>query len=373
MSQSSRAVGHPLGPDPAEAHWVRAAAELAAGFAATAADLDERAELPVDNLRALHRAGLDAAVLPTERGGEGLSFRAFGEIVRLVSASCPSTGCVWLMHIGAAAGLVAMSPPDTAGFYAEQLRDGARFANALSEPTSGNMFLLPQQVAEPAPGGWVLTGAKRFVSGCEVADHLLINALVEGEPAFFGLAPDDTVSYLPIWDTMGLRASRSQLVTLHNTLLRADRRCVPTSEPNHIPVGLAFLSLGIADAAFEAMVEHARSRTIPTTGEPLSQMQWLRFDAAAAHLRLESAGLYAQHCAWLADQRSPAHADAALRAKPLANEVAQEVAQLAVRVGGGSGYLRTSAIQRHFRDAQAPALMAYSVEVCKDRIGTQLL
>jgi alkylation response protein AidB-like acyl-CoA dehydrogenase len=102
-------------------------------------------------------------------------------------------------------------------------------------------------------------------------------------------------------------------------------------------------------------------------------MQWLRFDAAAAHLRLESAGLYAQHCAWLADQRSPAHADAALRAKPLANEVAQEVAQLAVRVGGGSGYLRTSAIQRHFRDAQAPALMAYSVEVCKNRIGTQIL
>ena len=94
MSQSSRAVGHPLGPDPAEAHWVRAAAELAAGFAATAAELDERAELPVDNLRALHRAGLDAAVLPTERGGEGLSFRAFGEIVRLVSAGCPSTGCV---------------------------------------------------------------------------------------------------------------------------------------------------------------------------------------------------------------------------------------------------------------------------------------
>jgi alkylation response protein AidB-like acyl-CoA dehydrogenase len=366
---------HPLGPDPGERRWVQCAAELAVAFADTAPELDESAELPVDNLRALHRAGLDEATLPTEHGGQQLSFRAFGAIVRILSAACPSTACIWLMHIGAAIGLVRMSSPRAARFYADELRAGRRFANALSEPSSGNLFLMPQQVAEPAPGGWVLTGAKRFVSDCEIADHLLINALVDGEPAFFGLAPDETVSYVPIWDTMGLRASRSQLVSLRGTLLPADRRCLPAraSEPSHIAVGLAFLSLGIADAAFDALVTHARSRTIPTTGQPLSQMQWLWFDAADVHLRLESAGLYAQHSAWLADQRAAEFYPAVMRAKPLANEVARDVAQLGVRVGGGSGYLRSSPIQRHFRDAQAPALMAYSVEVCKSVVGQQVL
>jgi alkylation response protein AidB-like acyl-CoA dehydrogenase len=44
-----------------------------------------------------------------------------------------------------------------------------------------------------------------------------------------------------------------------------------------------------------------------------------------------------------------------------------------VRVGGGSGFLRTSPIQRHFRDAQAGALMAYSVEVCRDTVGGRVL
>jgi alkylation response protein AidB-like acyl-CoA dehydrogenase len=366
---------HPLGPPAPEQGWVATAQELATGFAKTAAAYDDSAELPIENLRALHAGGVDGAMLPREFGGQGLSYRSFGQIVRILSAACPSTACIWLMHIGAAVTLVLRSSPDMARYYADELHAGKRFANALSEPASGNLFLMPMQVAEPVPGGYRLQGAKRFVSGCEIADHFLINALVDGQPAFFGLAPDDTVSIEPIWDAVGLRATRSQLVHLEGTVLRADRRCVPTPgrRGSHIPAGLPFLSLGIADAALAALTTHARSRTIPTTGQPLARMQWLTFDVADAHLRLESAGLYAQHTAWLADQNAAEFRAAALRAKPLANEAARDIAQLAVRVGGGSGYLHSSPIQRHFRDAQAPALMAYSVEVCKDRIGNEVL
>ncbi|SFP04253.1 Acyl-CoA dehydrogenase [Amycolatopsis arida] len=371
-------LNHPLGPPESERHWVATAAELATGFAATAAEHDDTAELPVGNLRVLHASGLDAALLPRELGGEALSYRSFGEIVRILAAACPSTACVWLMHVGAATVLVQLSTPDMAGCYASEFRAGRRFANALSEPSSGNLFLMPLQEAEPVPGGYRLTGAKRFVSGCEIADHLLVNALVDGQPAFFGHAPDETVRFEPIWDAMGLRASRSQLVRFDGTVLRAERRCPPPDpeappRPNHIAAGLAFLSLGIADAALAALLRHARSRTLPTTGEPLGALQWVRFAVADARLRLDSAVLYAWHMAWLADQCAPEFEPAALRAKPLANEVARDIAQLGVRVGGGSGYLRSSPIQRHFRDAQAPALMAYSVEVCKDRVGQEVL
>ncbi|QWF83758.1 acyl-CoA dehydrogenase family protein [Amycolatopsis sp. CA-230715] len=366
---------HPFGPRAPELRWLELATELAAGFAETAAEFDDSAELPVENLRALHACGLDAATLPVEHGGEALSYRTFGAILRVLSAACPSTACVWLMHIGAAGGLVQLSAPEVARFYADELKAGRRFANALSEPSGGNLFLLPQQTAEPVDGGYRITGAKRFVSGCEIADHFLVNALVDDVPTFFGHAPDDTMRYVPIWDTMGLRASRSQLVTFDGTVLRADRRCPPPTErrPNHIAAGLAFLSLGIADAALAALVEHARSRTIPTTGEPLSHMQWLGFEAADARLRLDAAALQCGHSAWLADENSPEFGPSTLAAKAMANEVAREIAQLGVRVGGGSGYLKASPIQRIFRDAQAGGLMAYSVEVCKDRIGREVL
>jgi alkylation response protein AidB-like acyl-CoA dehydrogenase len=98
----------PLGPPEHERGWIAAATELAPAFAQRAAELDETAELPAENLRRLHRAGLDTAVLPTAHGGRGMSFRTFGQVLRIVSRACPSTGCLWLMHMGAAAGLVTL-------------------------------------------------------------------------------------------------------------------------------------------------------------------------------------------------------------------------------------------------------------------------
>jgi alkylation response protein AidB-like acyl-CoA dehydrogenase len=76
---------------------------------------------------------------------------------------------------------------------------------------------------------------------------------------------------------------------------------------------------------------------------------------------------------WLADQRSPDTLAAAIEAKLYANQVAPKIAELGVRVGGASGYLRQSPIQRHFRDAQAGGLMAYSVELCRDTVGKAVL
>lgn len=366
---------HPFAPPQEERHWVTTAEGLAAKFATTAAAYDESTEVPRENLEALHASGLDQALLPREFGGEGLSYRSYGEIVRLLSAACPSTACIWVMHIGAAVGLVQMSTPDVGRFYADELIAGRRFANALSEPSGGNLFLLPQQHATPTEGGFTLSGAKRFTSGCEIADHFLVNALVDNTPTFFGVAADPTIRYLPIGDTMGMRANGSRLVEFTNTLLRADRRCPPPTQhrPNHIGSGIAFLSLGVADAAIDALTSHARSRVIPTTGEPLATMQWLRFDLATVHSQLEAAGMYARHMSWLADVNDAGFNSATLRAKLLANQVALDAAQLALKAGGGSGYLSTSPIQRILRDAYAGWVMAYSVEVCRDRISAELL
>ncbi|XVS62254.1 acyl-CoA dehydrogenase family protein [Actinosynnema sp. CA-299493] len=361
---------HPLGPPPDERSWVRVATELATGFAATTDEFDRTAHLPVENLRALHASGLDQATLPRESGGQSLSYRTVGVVLRVLAAADPSTACLWLMHIGAAEGLVRHSTPDLARYYADELIAGRRFANALSEPSGGNQFLSPQQVAEPVAGGYRLTGAKRFVSGCEIADHFLVNALVDGQPTLFGLEPDHTVTFEP-QDTLGLRATRSHLVGLNGTVLRADRRCPPSPvpKPNHIAAGLAWLSLGIADTALDTLVRYARTRTLPSTGQPLAAEQHLRFDVADAVLRLDAAALVAHNSAWLADQDSPHFLPSALRAKPTANRVARDIAQLCLQVGGGSGFVATSPIQRIFRDAQTGWLMAHSVEFCLNHIG----
>lgn len=347
--------------------------ELAAGFAAEAADYDERAEIPRKALDALHAAGVTRAVLPAYLGGTGLSYRAFGELVRVVARADPSVATILIMHAGAGVGLAELTHDTLGGFFAQEFLAGKRFANALSEPASGNRFLNPQQEALAAEGGWRLDGAKRFVSGSEIADYLLVNALVEGVPTFFGVVPDESVTVIPIWDTLGLRATRSQLLSFDQTLLRADyrgRAPLPT-DFQAIPAGLPAISLGVADAALAALAGHAATRVI--LGAPLSHQQWVQHAAADAAVRLAAAHALYDRALGQADEGNPAYFGGLIQAKYLANKTAVDVAQLGVRVGGASGYLKTSPIQRHLRDAEAGQLMAYSTEVLATEIGKQVL
>ena len=152
---------------------------------------------------------------------------------------------------------------------------------------------------------------------------------------FFGVPlPDASVSVIPIWDTLGLRATRSQLLAFNQTLLRAAYRGRAPRPGDFavVPSGLPAISLGIADAALAALTAHAATRVI--LGQPLSHQQWVQHAVADARP------------GW--PPRTPCSG---------------------VRIGGANGYLRASPIQRHLRDAEAGQLMAYSTEVLATEIG----
>ncbi len=362
----------PVAVPAAEQHWVDTVAGLAPTFAATVAADDAAARLPIDHLEALHATGLDAAFLPREHGGEALSYATLGAVVRTLAAAHPAVATVWLMHLGAAHALVTLSAPEEAAFFAAELRGGRRFANALSEPAGGNFFLASQQDATPAGEDWTLTGRKVFVSGSEAASHLFMNTRIDGNPAFFGVTVDDTVSFPPIDETMGMRATRSRTILFDGTPLQRSRMCAPPAPDyaNLITVGFAFLSIGIAQSAIDAIAQTANKEK---GGSTLADVQWVRQQTAAAWAEIEAARLLAERTAWLADQRSPEAMLAATEAKMHANEVAKRAAEVAVRIGGGGGYLLASPIQRIFRDAQAGALMAYSVPFSQDVVGGWVL
>jgi alkylation response protein AidB-like acyl-CoA dehydrogenase len=322
--------------------------ELAARFAAEAADFDERAEIPVASLQALHDAGVSRALLPAYLGGGGLSYRSYGDLVRIIARADPSIATLLTMHAGAGVALAQLTHDSLGSFFADEFLSGKRFANALSEPTGGNRFLNPLHEAVPSEGGWTLEGAKRFVSGSEVADYLLVNVLVDQVPTFFGLIPDDTVSITPIWDTLGLRATRSQLLVFEHTVLRASfrGRAPQPGDLALIPAGLPAISLGVADAALDAIVEHASARII--LGQPLARQQWVQYEVADVQSKLAAAHALFDQALAQADQGELSSFGNLLRSKYVANKIAVDVAQLGVRVGGGS----VSAFRR--ADARAP-------------------
>lgn len=362
----------PMAVPTAEQHWVDAVAALAPTFAATVAADDREARLPVDHLAALNSTGLDAAFLPVERGGDALSYATLGAVVRIIAAAHPALAAVWLMHIGAAHALVTNSEPAASEFFAAELAAGARFSNALSEPAGGNYFLTSQQDVPATDGGWTLTGRKMFVSGSEAAQHLMLNARVDGNPAFFGVTIDDTVVFPPIDLTSGMRATRSRSMSFGGTLLRTERRCrIPAADyANLITVGFSFISIGIAESAIAALTAYATARPAgPGSMETLADATWVKMEVGMIVAEVRAAHLAAERVAWLADQRDTAAMPSATEAKMLANEVAKRAAAVAVKVGGGSGYLEKSPIQRIARDAQAGALMAYSVPFSQEIVG----
>ncbi|WP_159448519.1 acyl-CoA dehydrogenase family protein [Demequina sp. NBRC 110052] len=350
--------------------WLDRVAALLPELAATVAQDDRDARIPLEHLEALHATGLDAAFLPREHGGEALSYATLVAVVRMIATAHPSAATLWLMHLGAAHALVTLSAPEQATFFASELARGARFSNALSEPGGGNLFLTSQTDAPATDAGWSFTGRKMFITGSEVATHFFMNARVDGHRGFFGVTVDDTVSFPPIDETSGMRATRSRGVAFAATPLLKERLCAPPAPTyaNLITVGFAFISIGIAEAAL-AQLKASATKPKPGATATLADAEWVRMETGMAWAEVEAAKALAERAAWLADQGDEAWIQASTTAKMLANEVAKRTAALMVRVAGGGGYLVKSPVQRIQRDAQAGALMAYSVPFSQGLVG----
>ncbi len=333
-----------------------------------ASEHDREASLPMEGIAAILGSRINTALF------DGASWSTFAQIVGILAKGDPSAATIWLMHQGSAWLLNALPDKTLAASLEAKLRGGAWFGSALSEPTGGNLFLMPLQSAERVEGGWRLSGAKRFVSGCERANHFLVNALCDGVPGFFLIDRDESIEIEDIWDTLGMRGTCSQLVHFKGTFLPDVRRAVVSLEdPNPIPVGLPWLSIGIAQAAMEFAIEYAKGRSIPLKNQQLSQMQWVQFAVADMAITLDAATALAMRAATATDSKDPRAGILHFEAKVAANEAATKIAASALKISGGTGYLKRLPIERHFRDAASGQLMAWSTEVTRDFLGKLLL
>ncbi len=351
-----------------DADLLAEAERIQALLAEQASKHDRETTFPEEGREAVVRSQVNTALL------DGASWLTFGRLVSILSRGDASFGTAWLMHQGAAASLRALPDPAQVSFFEAEFRRGAWFGNALGEPTSGNQFLTPLQQARRVEGGWRLSGAKRFVSGGERAKYLLTSALCDGQPAFFLIEKDDSIRVEEIWDPMGMRATRSQLLHFQDTLLPEPRRLrLDPTQPNAIALGLAWISIGIAEAAMGFAISYAKERRLPPENRPIAELQWIQFSVADMSTRLEAARSLAMRAATATDQRTPDFPFLQMQAKLVANEAALAIATAALEISGGSGYLRSRPIERYVRDAMSGPLMAWSPAVTRDFLGKALL
>jgi acyl-CoA dehydrogenase len=318
---------------------------------------DETGSLPEKVLAQAHELGLVANALPEAAGGSGERSAVTGVLV------AEELGWADL-----AIALAILSPgllafPLAEWGTEEQRKLLTRYTGpsfvpgslALVEPRLDADPFHPATRARRDGDGWVLEGVKCFVPWLPGADPILVVAS-EGDRAGAFLVPRDAAGLSAAPErNMGIQALPTAELRLSGVRVPASARLGGEAGAdvrrlvNQGRVALAALAVGVARAAFETARDYARERQV--FGVPVATKQAIAFKLADMAIEIDGARLLAWEAAWKLDRGADATREAVL-ARRQAQRVALEVADGAVQVFGGHGYIRDYLPEMHLRNAR---------------------
>jgi isovaleryl-CoA dehydrogenase len=346
-----------------------------------AGEVDRKRRYPKEGLAALGKAGLMGVLVPETYGGLGGSLTDLAQACEALGWGCASTAMCFLMHACGTAVIGAKATPEQAQAWLKPAAKGKSMATlAFSERGTGAHFYAPEISAATKNGSFVLSGRKSFVtSGGHAGLYpVLVNA--SGEPGLdvIIVTPDlDGVAFDGTWDGIGMAGNSSIAMTLDD--VRVPRSNLVGAEgdgqslvfdvvaPTFL-IGLAGVNVGIAQAAFDTAVEHAKGRRYPT-GQALAEIQSIQMSLADASIAIEAARRLLQEASRAADAGEESALPLVMQAKIAATEASAAVTERAMRIGGGIAYGRALPLERHWRDSRAGAVMAPTNDVLREWLG----
>ena len=310
---------------------------------------------------AIREAGLLAIGVPEELGGKGATIRQISMVQRELAKHCASTALASAMHQH----IVAFG----AWRYRREMPGAEAMLRRVAEEkivlvsTGGADFTKPRGKAEKVDDGYKVSGTKIFCSQSPVGTAL--STLLPYENPETGLRvlsmsvplAAEGVTVLDNWDTLGMRGTGSNDVTLENVFVpdaavAADRphgvMDPPLQAIASIAMGIvAAVYLGVAEGAYNAALAAAESKK----DDLIVQRQ---VGLMASRLRIASWALDGA-LATIGDDPTPSmeNVAAVMAAKREISLAGIEVCDIALEVGGGAAYFKGSPIERAYRDIRA--------------------
>jgi alkylation response protein AidB-like acyl-CoA dehydrogenase len=369
-----------------------AAARLAPRFAARAAGHDTAGSFPVDDFADLRTAGLFGVFVPVSLGGAGAGFADYAAVAYELARGSGATALVFNMHASVTGAMAAVDPalaaatgmPESALAARDALlRDaagGAWYAVAMSERGAGSRLSQLATSYERVDGGFRIRGAKTFVSGAGHADGYLVAARRADDQSvvsqFLVPAGTDGLRVEPTWDSLGMRATRSDDLHLDLTVpagallggVEGLALVVAQLMPHWLVASYAAVYVGVARAAVDAAVAHVGERG-------LGHLPAVRARIGRADAEVEAARLVVTEAARRVDAApgDPETNRWVWRAKLLAGTTAAEVAASMLEAAGTSASRRGHPLERLFRDARCGSLQPATSDVCADWLGVAAL
>jgi alkylation response protein AidB-like acyl-CoA dehydrogenase len=367
---------------------VAAAAAVAdRDLAPRAPDVDREGAFPGDSIAALGASGLMGLNVPVEHGGLGQGLRTAVAVIDALAQRCPSTAMVYLMHLCGTA-CYAAAAEKTAALLAAAAAGRHLSTLAFSEKGSRSHFWAPVSRAAASGHGAVrLSAQKSFVTSAGHADGYVVSTLAATatqpieSSIYLVLKDDEGVAVSGTWRGLGMRGNASAPMTLDNVPLGADRALAPDGKGLDLMLGTvlplfqtgsAAVGIGIAEAAVQATIGHVTRARFEGSNSLLADLPTLR--AQLARMRIETDRARAHLGAVLDSLESPGPATQlmVLEAKASGTETAVAVTEMALRTCGGAAFAGAHGIERLFRDARAPVVMAPTSDVAYEFIGRAL-
>lgn len=355
-------------------------------LAPIAADIDKNDAVPAKIVQAMAEIGFLGIKIPEEYGGIGLDMRSYVSVLEEVAKkSATATLYITSANSLSTAPIILSGTAEQKGKYLPPVASGdSMIAFGLTEPNAGSDAASLTTKAVKDGDCYILNGRKCFITFAPVATHTIIYAKTSPEKGAKGITAFIVDMKLPgvsvgkCEEKMGQRGVPVSDVVLED--VRVPKDCilgeVDLGFINAMKtlsvgrVGVAAISIGIAQEALDLAVKYTKSRI--QFGKPLAQNQALRFMMADMETRLNAARLLVYNAAWLMDTQQDA-TKAASMAKYYATETAFEIVNQSLQLHGGYGYSKEYEIERLYRDIRVTTIYEGSSQVQQMVIAGQLL
>ena len=375
-------------------------------IAPVARELDESAEFPWDNAKLMAEMGLFGVPVPRELGGLGLDYLSYILVVEELAKFDASHAITVSAHttLGTSP-ILAFGDEDQKQRFIPPLASGDVLGGfGLTEPGAGSDAGGTRTRAVREGDGYRLNGSKIFITHAGVGEIFVATAVTDPEQGARGISsfivckptvdpakaaavgwghrPDlpftSGVSAGEKEDKMGWRASDTRELRFEDAWVPEEQRLGEEGEGfiNFMKtldagrIGIAALSLGLAEAAFETAVRYVNERE--HAGGKIWDSQQVQFRLSDVATGIEAGRHLAYHAAWLKDRGEPYGKEAAM-AKLHCSELAMSATLDAIQVMGGAGYTSEYPVERMMRDAKICEIGEGTNEIQRLVIGRHIV
>jgi alkylation response protein AidB-like acyl-CoA dehydrogenase len=326
--------------------------------------------------------GYLGAIVPPEYGGAGLDYLSYGLIVEEIGRGDSAIRTVISVQTSlVCSGILKWGTEEQKNKYLPKLCSGEWLGCfGLTEPDTGSDAANQRTRAKRTDSGWVINGAKMWISMGNYARVAMIFAQTDPELGYKGLAcflvDTDQPGFKAqtIEHKMGLHASDTASIALEDVEVSdedmlgevGDGFKVAMSSLDSGRYSVAAGCVGICQGCVEESVSYAKERE--QFGRPIASFQLVQAMIADMVLKTEASRMLVWRAGWLKDMGRPNTLETSI-AKLHATEASLECANLAIQVHGGAGYVDDHPVERYFRDARVTTLYEGTSQIQKLIIG----